>query len=174
MRKIYIILSILVILSGCVEPTPIPGPTPEPTRIGSSTPLETPHIGKIGESVSDGNTRMTLNGFRYDQVINDIRPETGYQFVIVNITIENISPDKNLSYGDEQFGIAAGRPYSADPSASAALDRFNGSDMSPGDKRQGELAFQISKDEKDVKFRFEYLTLSSGRQARLEIFTLRS
>ena len=174
MKKNVSVAMIVIVafsIAGCIYTEP---ETPHP----QSTPIQT-HI--IGQDVSDGNSRMTLNNVRYTQVIDEkknesyvARSETNKQFLIINVTIENISPNKNMSYNGYQFIMldSKGIIYEEDASASKQLaKKFNGNDMVPGDKREGELSFQIPVDAKGLRLRFEY-SQESTSGLRLEFFKL--
>lgn len=183
-------VSILTILiSGCVDNGTGPTSTPAPTETRVKEPIETPvqtaivSTQTIGNSANDGATKITLNGVSYAKEINNTKVEKGNQFVIINVTVENIGKDKDISYAWPQFtlissGAREGMPNDIDESASVQLTKpFNGEDMRPGDKRQGELAFQIPEDAKDLRLRFEYSSISpvssiSSAEPRLEIFKL--
>lgn len=186
---LFMIPILVILISGCVDnQQPIPTPVPTETAVGQSTetvqrPTETPvettviPTHNISESANDSNTKITLNNVRYPTVINDINAEPGNQYVIINITVENIGKDTNITYIWPQFiltssGAREGMPNDIDESASARLENiFNGEDIGPGDKRQGELAFQIPEDAKDLKLRFEY-SPDSSKGGELEIFKL--
>lgn len=185
-------VSILTILiSGCVDneqsvSTPIPTETAveqpvettqRPTEV--TTPVETTVIPTfdVGESISDDNTKMILNSVRYATNIIDASVESGNQYVILNITVENIGRDTNITYIWPLFtlvssGAREGMPNDVDEFASARLEKpFDGEDIRPGDKRQGELVFQIAKEATDLKLRFEY-SPDSSKGGQLVIFKL--
>ncbi len=178
-RKIAlpVITILLISIAGCIYN----GPETTSSAITAITPAPTVQIHSIGQSVSDGNSRMTLNNVRYTQEINEkknesgaFKAESGKQFLIINITIENISPDKNMSYSGYQFIILDSNDYIYEEDAKASKQlakRFNGTEMAPGDKREGELSFQIPANAIGSKLRFEYSPESSGG-LRLEIFRL--
>lgn len=189
MKKILLVLSILTILvSGCVDNGQGPTPTPSPTRIepNMTEPIvvdtviieetEIP-VHNIGQSVSDNSTKMTLNSVRRAQMIGSTKTESGKQFLILNITIENISPDKNFSYPGSQFivlGLEGGIEviYEMNELPLLKLEKpFNGENIAPGNKRQGEIVFEVPENAKGLKLRFEYSPDSSG-EFRLESFVL--
>lgn len=190
MKFALLIIPILVILisGGCIDEQSVPIPIPTETVVEQPVetierPTETPVVTttisthSIGESANDDNTKITLNSVRYVTTINGANAEPGNQYVIVNITVENIGRDKNITYIWPQFtlissGARESMPNDIDDAASTELEKsFNGEDIEPGDKRQGELAFQISEDAKDLKLRFEYSS-DSSKGGELEIFKL--
>lgn len=182
-EKVALILILILVTSiaGCIDNAPEnTSSTPGPTNTILITPSPTPQTHGIGQSTSDGNTRITVNGVRYAKVINEKNNASGgagaeskRKFLIMNVTIENISPDKNLSYPGYQFIILADEQiYEEDASASQFLaTQFNGTHIAPGERRTGELAFQIPEESKDLKLRFEYIYESAGG-LRLEMFRL--
>ncbi len=175
-----VIMILLISIAGCVYNGP-ETTSSAITAITAITPAPAVQTHDIGQSVSDGNSRMTLNNVRYTQEINEkknesgaVKAESGRQFLIINITIENISPDKNMSYNGYQFLIldSNGYIYEEDVSASKQLAKgFNGNKMAPGDRREGELSFQIPANAIGLKLRFEYSPESSGG-LRLEFFKM--
>lgn len=186
---LFIISISVILISGCVSEQSVSTPTPAETVIEQpvrptdptvgQTPVETTAISahNIGESANDSNTKITLNGVRYDKIINTIKVEPGNRYVIINITVENIGKDTDITYIWPQFvlissGVREGMPSDIDDMASTELDMsFNGEEIKPGEKRQGELAFQIPEDTKDLKLRFEY-SPDSSKGGELEMFKL--
>lgn len=178
------------IVQTIVPTTSIPIVTPTATvnivyeDIPSTTPTVTIQIYNIGQSINNGNTRMTLNSIRYTKVIGDendesniIRAEFGNQFLIMNITIENTGQDNSLSYVGNQFTILDSDEdietiYEEDIATSSNLPKyFNGENIPPGIKKQGEIAFQVPENVKGLKLRFEYMSESS-EEVFSEFFTL--
>lgn len=168
-----------------LEETPVPtGPTVTdvpmvPTDIPEK--VSTTQIYNIGQSVSSGDTKMTLNNIRYTNTIDEKKSVSkagiGNKFLIIDLSIENMARDENLSYPGSQFIILDSDEtietiYEEDINASSNLIKyFNGKDISPGVKRQGELAFQVPENAKGLKLRFEYISESS-EDVFLEFFTL--
>ncbi len=149
-------------------PTIFPTESPESPVIPISS---TPVIYDIGKSVSNLDTKMTLNTIRYTRTINSKNADQGKQFLVMDVTIENIGISK-LSYSGEQFMVLASDEeiednYGEDVSSFELIKHFNGIDISPGEKRQGELSFQIPDDIKGLQLKFEY---SPGSQS--EFFAL--
>jgi len=80
----------------------------------------------------------------------------------------------NLSYISNQFTIIQFNGqyiYEEDASSSELEKHFDGDNIIPGNSVQGEISFQIHKDAKDLKVRFEYSYESSG-VLKLEFFKL--
>lgn len=171
--ELYIFTLILIIsITGCID-------TGSQTPSAAQTAWQWPTYG-IGHSTNDGNISITVNGVRYAHVIDEkndgyggAKAELFGNFLILNITIENISPDKDYSYPGYQFHILAdGQIYGEDASASKLLAKqFNGTHIIPGEKRTGELTFQIPEESNDLTLRFEYTHESAG-VFRLAMFRL--
>ncbi len=193
---LFAISMLIIATSGCVnnstEPVvPIPTQT-EDVRIDTSdtptetstTPIDTSEdiqIYNIGQNVSDNNTKMTLNNIIYTKIIDEGKnisnADTGKKFLIMNITIENIGKDKNISYPGSQFIILDTDEdietiYEEDSGASLNLRKyFNGEDILPGTERKGELVFQVPENAKGLNLRFEFSPDSSD-ELKLEFFNL--
>lgn len=127
----------------------------------------------VGETIDDGTTKVTLNSIRYTDTIGDkspgyniAKPNPGYKFAIVNITIENIGKGMNISYDESKFVIlpndaTSERSYEYDTVSSEGwTKRINGNDIIPGDIRQGELVFQIPENAGGLELKFEYYSES--------------
>jgi Domain of unknown function (DUF4352) len=127
----------------------------------------------IGQSTDNGNTKIVLNGIRFAESIGDtkIMPEPGSKFLIVNVSIENIGNESSLYYKDQFVILDEGGDmemiYAVDILGSSNLfHRFDGENIKPGEERKGELAYQVPKNAKGLKLKFEYSDSTS------EIFSL--
>ncbi len=139
----------------------------------------------VGSTIENGNTRMTLNSIRYADTIDDkgsghniAQVDPGNKFIVLNITIRNIGNDTNISYDGSKFVIldmdaSSERIYEEDiVSSEGWLKHFTGTEISPGDVRQGELAYQVPEDIGELQLKFEYYSESSDGTT-LEMFTLK-
>lgn len=169
--KSYIFTLILIIsITGCIDTD---------SQTPSTEQMVWPTY-DIGDSTNDGNTSITVNGVRYARVIDEkndgsggARAELFGNFLILNITIENMSPYKDFSYpGYQLYILADGQIYGEDEPASKLLaNQFNGTRIAPAERRTGELAFQVPDKSNDLKLRFEY-TYESAGGFRLAMFRL--
>lgn len=139
----------------------------------------------IGDTVDDGNTRMTLNSMRYADSLSEKGPgysvakvNPGNKFLILNVTIENIGQGMNVSYDGSKFvvldmGANSELIYEEDiVSSEGWLKHFSGNDIIPGDTRQGELAYQVPENAGELQLKFEYYSESSEGPAP-EMFKLK-
>ncbi len=156
---IFLILAAVLMFTGCINESNIststtPAPTPKIFVSGPSDPT----LFNIGESTSDGLTRFTLNSVRYTSYNNS-------RYLITDITVENISPNRSRSYGIIwHFKVFDSEGYTYNPGFSDETiisKPFSGADMFPGDKRRGEIAFKVPDSVKGLKFRFMWDPLNN-------------
>jgi len=120
----------------------------------------------IGQSANNGQTKITLNDMRFSKTIKNNKASPGNQFLIINLTIENIG-NGDLSYSAHQFIILETYAdietiYQVDEPASSILSNlFNGENIKRGDKRQGEFVYRVPNDARGLVLKFEYSDLTS-------------
>ncbi|MCC4770380.1 DUF4352 domain-containing protein [Methanosarcina sp. DH2] len=127
-------------------------------------------IYNIGKTATDGLTKITVNGERYTNSINEIPDEVveagnESQFLILNITLENISPNRTRTYAIMQYKILSpdGSTYECDYDASEALSKaIDVAHVTPGNMRRGELAFAVPNNSTGLQFEFIYDPLNSA------------
>lgn len=182
-----ILLISVVLISGCTsdrtyeQPKKIDStPTQTPSETPSTTPPtqpEKPKVStfKVGESASDGRLKITVNGVSfkdkttYSQTTEiggkeytssfDFKPKENYQFLILDITIENLQADKTSSISSLLFfKVSDANGYSYDYSLGTAyLDRkWEDGDILPGMKKRGSVAFEVPKNPVGLKFAFQF------------------
>jgi hypothetical protein len=131
-------------------------------------------INKIGDSVSNGDVTVTLNSVRTEEELGPYtQAKDGEQFHITNITVTN-ETDEPLSVSTIlQMAIkdGSGLTYGNDLGGTSALDRAyaQGSDMSPGGSRRGELAYALPKDITTAYWTFNFYDFAVERKAFWEI-----
>jgi len=176
---IAILIVGIVFISGCVsdrtyeQPSKVETPTQEETQSEPSTTEPAVKTFKVGETASDGKLAITVNSksfldkITYKRTIEsmgekytstfDFKPKSGYQFLILDITIENLQSDKTATVSPLlQFKVSDENGYSYDYSLyTAYLDRkWESGDILPGMKKRGNAAFEVPKDAKGLKFSF--------------------
>lgn len=127
-------------------------------------------IYKVGETATDGLTKITVNGERYANSINEqpdevAEAESGSQFLILNLSLENISPNRSRTYAYMQYKILDpnGSTYEPDFNASDALSKpIDVADVTPGNMRKGEIAFKVPSNNTGLQFEFVYDPLNSA------------
>lgn len=178
----------LVFISACTVDRPYEQPqkieskpiesAPE-TQIKTSTPIqsEKPKVQtfKVGESATDGRLKIAVNGFSFKNKIAytqstsfggeeykssfDFDPKENYQFLILDLTIENLQTDKTSTISSFLFfDVSDADGYSYDYSLGTAyLDRkFEDGDLLPGMKKRGNVAFEVPKNPVGLKFAFKF------------------
>lgn len=174
-------------------------PLPKTSTPSSESPPETPVekpiepekpkvvTFKVGESASDSRLKVTLNSFSfkdkitYTQSMNiggeeykssfDFNPKENYQFLIIDLTVENLQTDKTATLVPiftAEVSDADG--YSYDYSLGTAyLDKkLDGGDLLPGMKRRGSMAFEIPQNPSGLKFAFQF-DLVGGQTAVFDV-----
>jgi|GEM_PF-671978 len=154
------------------------------TQTPSGTPTTTPSVQpekpkvstfQVGESASDGRLKITVNGvslkdkITYSQTTEimgeeytssfDFKPKENYQFLILDITIENLQANKTSSISSLLFfKVSDADGYSYDYSfGTAYLDKnWEDGDILPGMKRRGSVAFEVPKNPVGLKFAFQF------------------
>ncbi|MBI2659301.1 DUF4352 domain-containing protein [Candidatus Woesearchaeota archaeon] len=135
---------------------------------------------KVGESASDGRLKITLNSFSFNDKITytqsmnlggeeyksslDFNPKESYQFLIIDITVENLQSDKTTTLVPIfSAGVSDAAGYSYDYSLGTAyLDKkLDGGDLLPGMKRRGNMAFEIPQNTSGLKFTFQFDLVNS-------------
>ena len=182
------VLIILIFLSACTSDRPYEQPQKIESKSVESQP-ETPTITStpaqpekpkvqtfnVGESATDGRLKVTLNGFSFKDKITytqstsiggqeykssfDFNPKENYQFLIIDLTIENFQTDKTSIISSLLFfDVSDADGYSYDYSLGTAyLDRkFEDGDLLPGMKKRGSVAFEVPKNTVGLKFVFKF------------------
>ena len=178
-----ILLIAVVFISGCTSDRTYEQPTKiesTPTQTPSETPPTQPEkpkvqTFKVGESASDGRLKITVDGVSFKDKITysqtteivgeeytssfDFKPKERYQFLILDITIENLQTDKtSLISSLLFFKVSDADGYSYDYSLGTAyLDRkWEDGDILPGMKKRGSVAFEVPKNPVGLKFAFQF------------------
>ena len=89
----------------------------------------------------------------------DFEPKEGYQFLILDLTIENLQTDQTSTISSLLFfDVSDDDGYSYDYSLGTAyLDRkFEDGDLLPGMKKRGNVAFEVPKNPNGLKFAFKF------------------
>ncbi len=124
-------------------------------------------IFEIRETASDNQLKITVNGVKFEKVLNfessfstiPFEARENNEFVVVDLTIENVLDDKTQTpvltlqaYVMDQDGYS----YRYD-GASIAVDKiYDNQDILPGMKKRGKVAFSVPEDATDLKFFFKF------------------
>jgi hypothetical protein len=135
----------------------------------TETPTEAPKIQifNVGDTTTDDELKITVNNVRFTTKIDELNNEflvakaqSGKQYVIIDITIENILPDQTQAIST--FGLTSvidqdGYEYTLDFEGLVALDKsFKDGEVLPGMKKRGEVVYLVPNDVTDLKFRYKF------------------
>src|SRR3989338_6864300 len=182
LKHSLILLSLLsiVLIYGCEsDMTYVPPKKVESVPSGLETSSETPAIApsepeppkiqtfRIGDTATDNQLKVTVNDVRFTSTINEKGNEflvaiapSGKEYAIVDITIENILPDKTQSVST-LLGMTMvdqdGYNYDLDFEGFTSLDKgFKDGEILPNMKKRGQIAFLVPKDATDLKFIYKF------------------
>jgi hypothetical protein len=115
--------------------------SPESMPVSDLTPTY-----KIGEKATDENVVITVNSKRETDTIGDSQVKENWSFLILDITIENIS-DRSLTYSYIRFYIQDenGHLFEYHYTTSRLDNPFEHGSLQFGEKHQGEIVFKIPK-----------------------------
>lgn len=133
------------------EPTPTPAPT--------ATPV--PALAAIGETVSGGGVALTVNGIR--TVAEDIfgAPPAGSVYLVVDVTIENLSRDDGAAYSPYYFTVQDGDGFEYD--FATYIDPPIRAATLPLDERvRGNVTFAIPATAANLVLSFEPVVIAGG------------
>lgn len=160
-RKIIImvVLALVAIILACGNSRPTAqktGEVPIPTEPSSpiptpSSPIATPvlslHSFEIGDIVDTGGFTLVVNGMETDSIgVQFAKPEEGWQFVYVDVTIINITDKAQRINGISHMKLKdeTNQRYSVDGHAAIASDKDSpNGELAPGETVRGIVAFHV-------------------------------
>ena len=120
---------------------------------------------KQGDAVKVGDTwQVTVNSIKTYTSDNEYeQPKDGNQFVVINVTLKNVSSKEQESnyYNFSLRGGANGSKY--DIAAVDAINNTPSGKVEPGDQLSGDLPYEVKADEKTFILGFEADSFSSGQ-----------
>ncbi len=179
MKKIWFIgflLVGLIFVNGCESDTEYTPPskvesTPSEVETQSESEIQ-PEQPKtqtfnIGDTATDNELKVTMNNVRFVSKIDEVDNEflvaeapSGKEYVIVDITVENILPDKTQAVStlaETTLVDQDGYTYDLDFEGAMALDKgFKDGEILPNMKKRGEIAFLVPSDATDLKFIYKF------------------
>ncbi|MGB5963069.1 MAG: DUF4352 domain-containing protein [Coleofasciculaceae cyanobacterium] len=142
--------SLLTLISCSDKPLPTKANKATANPTASSQAKQTPANAAIGETVSLGKYKFTVNSVR-DAVGDSIsQPKQGKKYLIINATIEN--------QGQKQSPISSIVLFTLTDSTNQKYKRVITTEtkgnldnnLDPGKKLQGEIAFEVPQDAKNL------------------------
>jgi hypothetical protein len=128
----------------------------------------------IGDPVRDGKFEFTVTKVRkgVKKVGSDFASAKAQgQFVLVNVTVENIGDEpQSFSSSEQTMYDAEDREFSADDSASIYIEDSNSlyTEINPGNKVKGVVAFDIPKGAKPTRLELHDSIFSGGVDVSLK------
>jgi len=134
-----------------------------PTNIAGETTQQTFNIGDV---IAMGTTNLTVNEVQYPAGDQYNKPNDGFKFLVVDLTIENqgataitVSTFLQMSLKD-----ASGQNYDVDFGASMASGGSSpDGEISPGEKLRGQVGFQVPENVTDLVFVFDADVWGTGK-----------
>jgi hypothetical protein len=137
------------------------------------------HIFNIGDTATDDELKITVNNVRFTTKIDEVDNEylvaeasSGKQYVIVDITVENILSNKTQSIStslETEVIDSEGYTYDSNFNGEMALDKaFKDGDILPGMKKRGELVYEVPMSAEDLTFAYKF-DLFGGTTALFDI-----
>jgi len=192
---IVILVIATILVSGCtsdskytppskVDSTPIITETTPPSKV-DSTPIvkqtETPKTQtlKIGDIATDEQIKITLNNVAFVSKIDELnnefliaKTESGKQYAIIDITIENVLADKTQTIStllSTSIVDQDGYEYKIDFTGLTALDKsFKDGEILPGMKKRGRIAYLVPNNATNLKFIIKF-DIMNGKTAVFDI-----
>lgn len=166
----------VIFVSGCTSDTTYDQPSKVTSPTISTTQEETTQVEQekpkvqtfdIGETATDNELKITLNNVRYTTLIDEQNNEfmiaeasPGKQYLIVDITVENILSDKTQTIStlmNTEIIDIDGYTYDLDMMGLMYLDKsFKDGNILPGMKKRGELVYEVPSTVKDLKFAYKF------------------
>lgn len=132
------------------------------TEVASGTETEsnepdTPEFFKLGETVETSKVKATITEMTKSEGSEFNTPEEGNEFVLLKMTIENISEDQELTISSILSFNAYVDDEALDESFSAILegDKTMDGTIAPGKKLSGTLAYEVPKGWEEIEIHFE-------------------
>lgn len=130
-------------------------------RLKPSVPPLSKSIHPVGEVVSindkNVNVQFSVNGIREHKGKGVIRPNQGHKWIVVDMTIANQGPNPStLSVISFELIDSKNNQYEVALLAEALDDvKSPTGQLNPGDKRRGEVGFEVPEKAKELKLVFK-------------------
>ena len=134
-----------------------------PASIAGETQQQTYNIGDV---IAIGTTNITVNDVQYPTGDEYNKPNSGFKFLIVDLTIENTSATAINVSTLLQMSVkdASGQKFDVDFSASMASGGSSpDGEIAPGEKLRGQVGFQVPESATGLVFVFDADVWGSGK-----------
>lgn len=134
-----------------------------PANIAGETSQQTYNIGDV---IAMGTTNITVNEVQYPAGDDFNKPNAGFKFLVVDITIENTSATAINVSTLLQMSVkdASGQKFDVNFSASMASGGSSpDGEIAPGEKLRGQVGFQVPENATGLVFVFDADVWGSGK-----------
>jgi len=166
MKKVTALLVALslVLLVGCAsEVTPAKVEAPSPEAAAAEAQPVTIETYKVGDTVSIGDVKITLNGARFSKGSEYFKPEAGEKWLTINATIENQSSEAFASSSIMMFSLYDEDDYSADLAFTNDEKGSLDGEIGAGRKIRGEMSYSVSEGQTQWELIFEPNVFGTGQ-----------
>lgn len=132
------------------------------TTGGNSASTSAQHF-KVGDQVKVGDTYIvTVNSVKTSSGSSYFKPKSGDTFVVVDVTVKNVSKDEQTISSVLNFGFkdATGQDYDE---AISNIGKPPDGKVEPGSLLRGQLTYEVPKTQKAFAFSFEGDIISGGQ-----------
>lgn len=127
----------------------------------------------VGDTLEFGDTRFTPNEVRTSMGKDFFTPDSGNEFVVIDITVENNSDDELSVSILLQMDLKddLGYTYSTSLSGTSSLDRgfSQGQPIAPNSKRRGEIAFEVEQGLSPLYLMMDFEIFREGDKAFFQL-----
>jgi hypothetical protein len=113
----------------------------------------------VGQSAYDGTGNLTVNGFSFRDKMSDPTPSyaIGKQYLIVNITYENLNQNKTVDAHLSLMKVTDGGGFPYEPASDSLLENvYTGRSILPREKRTGNLLFIVPPQATYLKLQYTF------------------
>lgn len=131
---------------------------------------ETIKTAKIGETTEYGGAKITINSVKRNHSKEYFEPSAGKEYILVSVTIENVSDDK-ISYNvltDWKIESSDGDIHGYEALLQTD-DGLGSGDIAKGGKKTGTIAFEIPKDDAKLKIHYYPNWLDDKKELIVEL-----
>lgn len=134
-----------------------------PTELAGETAQQTFNVGDV---IAMGTTNVTVNEVLYPSGDQFNQPNAGFKFLVVDLTIENLSASAISVSTLLQMSVkdSSSQKYNVDLMASVASGGSSpDGEIAPGEKLRGQVGFQVPLDGTGLVFVFDADVWGSGK-----------
>lgn len=153
---VIVIVAIIFIGGGEDEPT-LSKDSQNQTESSGQGETGAPKFFKVGETVETSKVKATITEMKKSKGSEYNTPEDGNEFVLLKVTIENISDNQELNISSVLSFSAYVDDTTINESLTALMEGDNTMDgtIAPGKKMTGTLGYEVPKDWKEIEVHFE-------------------